>query len=273
MTVTLRALREQAVRGYKRNYYAEGTTPTLGTTTILADNNRQEPPGEWDRVDTFIHFVGGSLNDEVRLVTGFTAGQSIQFSPAVSAAVPSGQQYALYKQWEPRQQLPQLMNEGLRTVTAERRIYGMATAAEVSDVYTLTVPAAASGEQVTLLRVDRSVGTVASPYDYQELFEGRDYELWRVDGSTTLRMFNHVPATGTLWRFFYERLGTDLVADTDTNDLPLNLQLFAARTNMAINEGDHETAGVWQKKLDNEMNWWLADREDLTTTRPRIRVY
>lgn len=276
MGYTLRAIREQAVRGYKQRWYAEGTVGTTGTTTILPDTNRQEPAGEWDRVDSWLHLIGGALDGQVRKVTGFTAGVSVQVGPALASAIPSGQQYALYKEFDPINDFNVFINAGLREITAERTITSFATAAEVypsggEALYVYNVPSAAANRGTTLIKIDRSVGTTASPYDYTELLEGRDYEIWKSENVTTIRI-KYMPVNGQLLRYHYQHIAADLVNDTDVTDEPLNLILYFARKHIALAEGDNDAFKKWAALAEQEKSIWENTQEQIRTKVPRVVV-
>jgi hypothetical protein len=268
---TLRQIREEVARGLAVRSYVEGSVPTLGTTTILPDTARLEPDGEWSDVDAFVYFTSGTLDGTERRVTGFSTGVSVQFGPALTGAVPSGQQYAIFKTYSPTQDYNIAINDALREL-GMRRVTSIGTTTETSDVRNLPVPSVVANTSTELLKVERSVATTASPYDYETLQRGYHYELVRHDGTAWLEL-KYAPVTGQVVRFTYSREADMLSADTDSTAEPLILIKALARKYLAAANRDDAGVKRWENEAERIRRDVLAPKQtSRTLTKPRIVV-
>jgi hypothetical protein len=247
-TTTLRVLREEVARGLGVRSFVDGSVPTLGTTAILPDPNRLEPDGEWSDVDAFVLFTSSPLDGQVRRVTGFTTGTSVQFGPAVATAVPSGALYQIFKSYHPIEDHNIAINDALREL-GMRRVTSVGTTTETSGVQGLPVPSVVANTSTDLLRVERSVGTLASPYDYEDLVQGYHYELVRNNGAAWLEL-KYFPVTGQVVRFTYSREATTLTADTDATDEPVLLVKALARKYLAAANKDDAGVTRWAREAE-----------------------
>lgn len=278
MPFSFRQLKQDVAQGYKRHTFVSSNTGSNGSTTIMFDTNRQEPDRFWslDGANVWVKFLGNSapsLNDgQVRKVTGYSLGNSsITFAPAVTASVAASCNYHLYKGAHPDNDIGQAINETLRATFPERVVSSIATTHEVEDVRSYTVPSAVVNATTKLRLVERSVGTIASEYDYRPLIEGSDYEL--VDtGSATLIQIQYLPTPSLLLRFTGERVVSTLSADTDTTDEPLAVVLAGARHFLALQEGNTELATYWERKFEDAKRDYLKARQPTPLKIPYIRA-
>lgn len=279
MAVNYRTLKQEVLQGYRQGAYRSSTVPTTGgTTTILADGNRQEPAGTWDRVDTWIKFDTGqpgvaSVNDgQVRLVTGYSTNQTLTWAPALTASVPSGSGYRLFQSFHPDNDIGLAINTTLRDNFPERVVMSVATTHEQADVRSYTVPSAVHGAVAKLVKIERSVGTVSSSYQYRELRAGFDYNVVEY-GDTANLQIQYIPVASTVLRLTGVRVASDLSADTDTTDEPENLILFGARMFLASQEGDNEKLSYWTQKFEAAKRDYLKSRQAISTKKPTFRVW
>lgn len=271
MAVTLRNLRLDTLRGYRERQIVTGSVFTGATGSLIIDPNRQEPDGEWDRVDSYILFTSGIWDNTERRVTGWSAGNSsVTFAPALSPSVGSGNTYHLYKTF------PQLsgnlaINSALRDSFPNRVIEGFATGAETADSYRLTVPSAAGGPQAQLVRVERSVGTTNSDWNFDILDEGVDYIVER-DGNTATLILANIGASGYVNRFHFRRPAGEMTADTDTTDEPPHLIHLAGRKFLALAEGDDAGVAKWTREFAIAQERWVKNRSARAIKYPRISI-
>lgn len=245
---TLRDLREQAAKGFALRSYADGAVATTGTGGFLPDPQRQEPAGDWSEVDAFILFTSAPNDSVVRRVTAYTVGSGLTFAPSLATAVPSGATYQLFKDAHPIEDWNVSINEALKEL-GNHRVVSIATTAEVADNRRVSVPSAAGNPATRLLGVERSVGTTGSPWQYDPLRAGTDYDVVTSDGATWLEL-KYIPVQDTLLRFTYEREATELVVDTDATAQPALLVKALARKYKAAAKADD--AGVKRWTLEAE---------------------
>jgi hypothetical protein len=243
-------LKQTTVQGYNVRQMATGTTATAGTTTIIPDANRQEPQGEWDRVDSFLKITSGANLGVERRVTGFSAGVSLTVSPALSASVGSGTSYQVVKTFADSD-VGLAVNSSMRETFPHRLIESFASAGETNGAFTVTVPSAASNPNANLVRIDRAVASTA--FDYQLLAEGADYRVDPSVGSGSTQTYVSIKAgvSGATLRFFYRRPTAEMVADTDTTDEPVSLVIAGARKWLAIADGDPQAVERHGREFQN----------------------
>ena len=278
MPFTYRQLKQDVAQGYKRHTFVTGTATSAGNTTLLFDTSRQEPDRFWslDGANVWVKFIGTSapsLNDGlVRKVTGYSLGNSsITFAPAVTASVAASCNYQLYKGSHPDNDIGQAINETLRATFPERVVSTVATTHEQENVRSYTVPSAVVSASTKLRRVERSVGTIASDYNYETLIEGADYKLLDI-GSATLIELQYLPTPSLLLRFTGERVASTLSADTDTTDEPPAVILAGARHFLALQEGNTELATYWERKFEDAKRDYLKARPAIPLKVPYIRA-
>lgn len=278
MPFTFRQLKQDVAQGYKRHVFVASNTGSNGSTTIMFDTNRQEPDRFWslDGSNVWVKFLGNSapsLNDGVvRKVTGYSLGNSsITFAPAVTASVAASCNYQLYKGSHPDNDIGQAINETLRATFPERVVSSIATTHEIEDQRSYTVPSAASSTITKLRRVERSVGTTASEYEYNTLVEGIDYRLLDTGGATLIEL-QYIPTPSMLLRFTGERVASTLSADTDTTDEPPAVILAGARHFLALQEGNTELATYWERKFEDAKRDYLKSRPATPLKVPFIRA-
>jgi hypothetical protein len=248
-----------------------GTVPTNGTTTVIPDNNRQEPQGEFDRVDSFLKITSGANIGVERRVTGFTAGVSLTVSPALSASVGSGTTYQVFKTF-PDSDVGLAVNSTLRDNFPDRMIESFASAGEVDGAYTLSVPSAASNALAQLVRIDRAVASTA--YNYLQLFEGADYRIDPSVGSGATQSYISAKpgVSGGTLRFHYRRPSAEMSADTDTTDEPASLILAGTRKWLALAEGDQQAIERFGREYENAKNDYTKSLSARTTRVPIFTV-
>jgi hypothetical protein len=255
------------------------TKTTTGTQIFLFDADRQEPKGEWDRVDTYIQFNGGTLDGVVRRITGYSPANGLLLAPTLAASIPSGASYALFKTFHPINSWNRAINETLLDMSPDRMIQSFATTAEsfpsggVPSML-LQVPSAAV-QDARLIKIDRSMWTTMSAYDYKELFQGFDYDLVHQDTGSGPMLFmrlRYTPSDGTNLRFHYERRLPGLTADTDITAEPLDAILYGARYHIAIMENDDKAQAIWQLRFREAVGRFPIDQDARTLDRPRITV-
>jgi len=244
---TLREIREEVARGLGVRTFVDGATPTLGTFSILPDNSRLEPDGEWSDVDSYILFTSGANDGVVRRVTGFSTGQALAYGPSL-AAVPSGTTYQLFKTYHPVEDLNIAINDAIRELGV-RRVTSIGTTAEVSTERRLAVPSAIGNTSTQILAVERSVGTLGSSHDYETLQANYHYEMVRSDGASWLEL-GYAPTSGTIVRFHYIREADKLTADTDSVSEPVLLIKALARKYLALANRDAQAADIWAREAE-----------------------
>lgn len=256
---TYLTIKQQALQGYNPRQMVTGTTATAGTTTIIPDTNRQEPQGEWDRVDSWLKITSvGSNNGLERRVTGFSAGISITVAPALLASVGSGSTYQLVKTFTDSD-VGLAVNSALRDLFPDRIIESVWSAGETSGAYTMTVPSAAANAIAGITRIGRAVASTNSASDYTPLFDGQDYTIDEVNGVATL-ITAYAQASGASLKFHYRRPVGELSADTDVTDEPMSLILAGARKWLALFEGDDATLTRMGREFEGAKHDYAKDR-------------
>ena len=268
---TLATLKADALRGYRARQLVVGTVASYNTTW-LQDSNRQEPQGEWDRIDSWLKFTSGAATGVESRVTGFSAGnQSIVFAPSVPS-LSTSTTYQIAKTFSNADMLL-AVNSALRDMAPERIIQSFATAAETGDQRWVSVQSAAANAIAETIRVDRSVGTTNSGFDYRQVYDGADF--WTdsyADGSKVIRLA-YTAASGTLLRFHYRRPAAELSADTDSTDEPVSLILAGTRKWLASMEGDGEAMARFGREFEAAKVDYAKARSVRTIKIPHIRVY
>jgi len=268
-TTTFLSIKQSALRGYKIRQYVAGTVASY-TTTMIQDSLRQEPQGEFDRVDSWLRFTSGPANGTEVRVTGFSAGnQSLLFAPSV-ASLNASTSYYIAKTFADAD-MGEAVNSSVRGMFKERVVQSFATAAEVDGAYTLTVPSAAMNANTALLKVDRSWGTTNSPYDYRELYEGTDYRI-DIAGNVGTIVTGYPGVSGTNLRFHYRKPLNEFSVDTDTTDEPVSLILAGAKMWLAIQEGNQAEVGIFEKQYELAKADYFKNRPNANTKVPRIIV-
>jgi hypothetical protein len=267
---TFESLKVDALRGYRERQMVTGTVGSFSTTFIQDTTNRTEPDGEFDRVDSYIKMTGSGPNlGTERRITGWSSGNStVSFAAVPSLAV--GLPYRITKTFTDAEQ-GLAVNSALRDSFPNRIIESFATAAETQDSYRLAVPSAAAGPQAELVRVERSVGTTGSDYNFDILEDGTDYVIEQNGGLTTLILAN-IGASGYMNRFVYRRPAAELVADTDTTDEPAHLIVLGARKFLALAEGDAQSAEAWSQMEAIAKQSWTKNRAARVIKYPHINV-
>lgn len=262
-------LKQDSLRGYKLRQLVTGTVASY-TTTWVQDLSRQEPQGEFDRVDSFLRFTSGPPNGTEVRITGFSAGnQSLLFAPSV-ASINASVNYYIAKSFADAD-VKLAMNSAMRSTFPERVIESFATAAEVDGAYTISVPSAASNAIANLVKVDRSVGTANSPYDYQELFQNSDYRIDEANG-TAIMVTAYAGVSGTNLRFHYRRPVNEFANDTDTTDEPAALILAGTKMWLAIQENDPTQIQLFEKQFELAKQDYIKNRSPRDITTPHISV-
>lgn len=279
---TLRGLRDQAADGYKNRYFARGVTTANGNLTLLNDADRQEPQGEWDRVDTFIQFQGGALDGVEKRVTGYSPGNSLTIAGAVGASIAAGMTYALYKTFAVRK-WNAAINETLMDMAPDRMIQAVTTITEfVSSTgsgpsYIVNIPKiAVTDARIVKLERQRFDLTV---WDYREIYEDLDYKFIHQDqgpAQTTdpelaIRLL-YIPVDGRKINVWYEKRLASLTLDTDSTYEPLDQILYGARSHIAAMENDKVQQEYWAAKFQLAKAKFPIIDDARTTDRPRIIV-
>lgn len=274
MSKTLLALEQDVLQGYRPRMLGVGTISTTltGNTNGFVDVNRQEPEGEWDRIDAWVKFTSGSASGTVRRVTGYSGPNvsAILYNQSITSAPTTGDAYFLSKTFHP-DEVRAGINAALRDNFPDRRVQTVATIAEVAPTtgnptYRYAVPSNAANTVTRLIRVQRSVGTTNSPLPWETLVEGPQYELLSdpTDG-TVIFVAKYPPVDGQLVRFVGEGPASDLVADSDTTSEPPHLTILGARLFLALQEGDQTAIATWNSQF-------AAAKEAYFKTSPEIRT-
>jgi hypothetical protein len=278
MPINFRTLKQDVMQGYRPESYAFSTVPTTGgTTTTLVDGGRQEAAGAWDRVTSYIKFDTGqpgvaSVNDGlVRIVTGYSTNGSVTWAPALTASVPSGSGYRLFQAFHPDNVVGLAINTTLRDNFPERVVSSIATINEQDEVRTYAVPSAVSNAITKLVKIERSVGTTSSSYQYRELRDHFDYEIVDYADTTNLQI-QYIPVASTVLRLTGVRVASGLSADTDTTDEPPNLILFGSRALLAAQEGDQERIAYWTRKFEDAKRDYAKSRKPTPLRTPHFWV-
>lgn len=278
MPISFRTLKQDTMQGYRTGAYVPGTVPgTGGTTTVFVDTNRQEGAGTWDRITTYVKFGTGtpgvaSVNDgQVRAITGYSTNGSLTFAPALTASVPSGSTYALFQVFHPDNDVGLAINSTLRDSFPNRVVSSVATTNEQDAVYDYSVPSAAMNAVTRFVKVERSVGSVSSDWEYRELREGFDYKIIDYAGTAHLQV-QYLPVASTVLRWTGQRVASDLTADTDTTDEPPALILAGARMFLAMQDGDKDRIAVWTRKYEEAKKDYLKSRPNEPLKLPHFRV-
>ena len=278
MPVSFLSLKQEVARGYRLRALTQGTVPTGGNTTLFLDSNRQEPAGEFDRVDAFIKFTNGlgvaSVNQyAVRRITGFSTGnQTLTFAPALTASVPSGTTYDIYKNFDPDTDHELAINSSIRDQFGARAVYTVATTVEPNDdTHRVTVPSAAGNTMTRLIKVERAVGSADSDYHWDELEEHLEYRIVNHQGALTMEL-QYPTVASTVLRLTGMRPSSELSADTDLTEEPAHLIVLGARKYLALQEGDKAGIELWGRELEKAKTAYYMERETETLTVPRFRV-
>ena len=277
MPITLLTLKQETARGYKLRLLTQGTTTTGGSTTLFTDTVRQEPGGEYDRVDAYVKFTNGlgvaSVNQYlVRPITGFSTGnQTITFAPALVASVPSGTTYDIYKNFHPETDLELAINSSLREQFGPRPVYSIATTIEVADVRLISVPSAAGNTMTRLVKVERPVGSTNTDWAWRELARESDYHVTDNNGSLSIEI-QYPSVASTILRMTGQRATTELAADTDTTEEPAHIIVLGARKYLALQEGDKAGIERWGRELALALQDYYKSRPAESLSVPRISV-
>lgn len=267
---TLSTIIQDALRGYHQRQLVTGTVASYNTT-MLQDSARQEPQGEFDRVDSWLYVTSGAASGSEARVMGFSAGnQSVLFAPSIPS-LSATTNYRIAKTFS-RADAVLAVNSALRDMNPERIIQSFATAMIAADTLSISVPSQASNAIADLIKVDHSWGTTNSPSDWRELVEGPDYEVDLIaDGTRTLRLAQ-TQASGNIFRFHYRRPAAELTADSDTTDEPLSLILAGTRKWLAIQDGDQQAIERFGREFENAKSDYLKSRANTTIKFPRVGV-
>ena len=275
---TFQTMKQDVLRGYRQGAYQSSTVPTAGgTTTILVDSARQEPAGTWDRIDAYVKFGTGqpgvaSVNDaQVRLITGYSTNGSLTFQPPLTASVPSGSSYTLWQTFHPDNDVGLAINTTRRDNFPERIVNTVATTHEQEDVRSYTVPSAVMNTVTKLVKIERSVGTYSSTYQYRELRDHFDYEVLDYSGTGNLQI-QYLPVASTVLRLTGRAVAADLSADSDSSDEPVNLILFGSRAFLAAQEGDAERLNYWTAKFEAAKRDYVKSRPPTSLRKPHFTV-
>ena len=148
----------------------------------------------------------------------------------------------------------------------------VATINEQDDVRSYTVPSAVSNAITKLVKIERSVGTTSSTYQYRELRDGFDYEL--VDYSDTMNLqIQYIPVASTVLRLTGRAVAADMVNDSDTTDEPPEVILAGARHFLAIQAGDKDRAAIWAQRYEAAKHDYVKRRPPTPLRRPHFRVW
>lgn len=268
-TNTLANIKADAVRGYRSRQLVVGTVASYSTSWIQ-DLTRQEPQGEFDRVDSFIKFTSGAAISQESRIMGWSPGNSsLTFAPSVPS-LSASTSYQISKTFNDADQ-KLAVNSALRDMAPERLIQSFATANEVGEVQTLSVPSAAGNAIADIVRIDRSFGTTNSLYQFKEIYEGSDYYVDTNNGALTLRL-NYPAVSGNIVRFHYRRPAAELSVDTDSTDEPMSLILAGTKKWLAAQEGDDAGVAKFGREFESAKIDYLKNQGVKTTKVPRIGV-
>jgi hypothetical protein len=164
------------------------------------------------------------------------------------------------------------INDGLREL-GMRRVTSIGTTTEVTDDRHLAVPTSVANTSTDLIAVERSVGTAASPWQYEPLIDGHHYKLVRHNGTAWLELM-YPPVTGQVVRFTYTREATMLTADTDATEEPILLVKALARKYLAAANRDDEGVRRWGSEAERiRRDVMPTVQPSRKTIVPRITVF
>lgn len=271
------------LQGYRARYLAKGTVASLAGTGANAfyDPTRQEPEGEWDRIDSWLKFTSGAASGTIRRVTGYSGPSvsAINYAQTITSGTPTvGDSYALFKTFHPTE-VTLAINAARRDSFPERIVQTVATLAEVAPTagnptYRYAIPSGAANTVTKLAVVQRSVWTANSPLYWQTLIPTRDYNVLSdpTDG-TLVYVANYTPSDGYLLRFVGEGPPVDLVNDSDTTDEPEHLIILGARMFLALQDGDQTTAQLWRAEYEKaKLDYSKRPPEVRTLAYPKIYI-
>lgn len=268
-TWTLLQIKQDSLRGYRSRQFVTGTVASFNTT-MIRDETRQEPQGEFERVDSFIRFTSSAANGSEARVMGWSPGNStILFAPSVPS-LNASTNYQITKTFN-NADANLAVNSALRDMAAERRIQSFATANETGDQQWLSVPSAAGNAISQIVRIDRSWGTTSSPFQFRELYEGSDYQMDINSGTYTMRLA-YPAVSGNLVRFHYRRPAAELSVDTDSTDEPMSLILAGTKKWLAEQEGDDTLAKKYQSEFESAKMDYVKSQPVYTIQVPRMGV-
>lgn len=268
-TTTLLTIKQQALQTYRSRQFVTGTVASFNTTMII-DSRRQEPRGEFERVDSFIKFTSGpAIGSESRVMGWSPGNSSILFAPSVPS-LNASTNYQITKTFLDSD-VGIAVNSALRDMAPQRRIQSFATANEVGGIQTLSVPSAAGNAIAQIVRVDRSWGTTNSLYEFREIYEGADFSVDINSGTYTLRL-NYPAVSGNIVRFHYRRPAAELTVDTDSTDEPMSLILAGTKKWLAAQEGDQELVERYGREFEAEKADYIKSQPVYTTKVPKIGV-
>lgn len=266
---TLLTIKQQALQGYRSRQFVTGTVASFNTTSIV-DLTRQEPQGEFERVDSFIKFTSGpAIGSESRVMGWSPASSYILFAPSVPS-LNASTNYQITKTFRDSD-VGIAVNSALRDVAPERRIQSFATTNESGGVQILSVPSAAGNAIADIVRVDRSFGTTNSPYQFREIYNGSDFMVDIDSGSYVLRL-NYPAVSGNIVRFHYRRPAAELTNDTDSTDEPMSLILTGTKKWLAAQEGDDALLQKYGREFEAEKRDFLRNQPVRTINTPRMGV-
>ena len=269
---SLRSIRHDVADGYKNRYFQLSSTTGNSNLTTLVDANRQEPQGEWSRVDSFVHFEGGALDGVERRVTGYSPGNVLTILPAVAASIANGFTYALYKSLQVAK-WNRAINEGLMDMAPDRLVQSYVTITEYAGAlgasFIVQIPTLAALD-ARILKLTRQEFD-ASAYQYREIYEGLDYELIH-QGDNVFARLKYIPVDQRILRVHYERRLATLATDADSTSEPLDQILYFARMHIAILENDKDQQAYWSEKAAKAKSGWPKVDDEQTIERPRIIV-
>ncbi len=270
-TNTLSAIMAAALRGYHQRQFVTGSVASF-STTFIQDPARQEPQGEFDRVDSWLYVTSGAAIGTEARVTGFSAGnQSLVFAPSIPSLSVGTTNYQITKTFS-RTDTVNAVAQAMRETFPHRVIESFATAMLAGDTLTISVPSAANNPNANLIKVDHSWGTTNSSYDYRELLDGSDYEADQIaDGTLTLRLAQ-TQSSGNIFRFHYRRASAELVNDTDSTDEPMSLILAGTKKWLSIQEGDQAAIELFTREFEKAKVDYNKGRENTRIKTPRIGV-
>jgi len=260
-----------ALRGYHQRQIVTGSVASF-STTFLQDPARQEPQGEFDRVDSWLYVTSGAAIGSESRVMGFSAGnQSVTFAPAIPSMSVGTTNYQIVKTFN-RADRVLAVNSALRDMFPERIIESYATGAIVGGAYTISVPSQAGNAISEIIKVETSWGTTNSTYDFKPLYEDSDYTIDEIADGTKTLILAQTYSSGNIFRFHYRRPNAELTADTDSTDEPMSLILSGTKKWLAIQDGDKDATERFGREFENAKNDYIKNRGNTDIKLPRIGV-
>jgi len=197
---------------------------TAGSTTTLSDANLlTHADGYWD--ETSILMTSGSNVGMIRRVQTFTAATStLNFYSAMTGSVASGNQYELYRRFDPTM-VDRAINRAINVGSPDFREKARAVATAISDTLQYAFPTDPQFRERNLVAIEYQYYSDAAqttwPFTKMDPSQYEVIEDWVGSSTQTLLQLRFNPTTNRLIRFVYEGPLGNVATSTDIIHLDL----------------------------------------------------